>query len=141
MAEQASAGVDATARPTPRNALVTWLIPTLMIASGPPLGAALGTTAFRMAPVFAIVGGVLIFFYTTIAMTKELNAAAKTDLKGWHVLIPIYGIYWAVVPLRAAMTKAKQSAGKSEARGAVLYFLLLLYALAADLNDLADARG
>jgi hypothetical protein len=140
MAEGVSTGADTAARPTRRNALVTWLIPTVMIAMGPPLGAALGTTAFRLAPTFAIVGGILIFYFTTITMVKELNTAAQTDLKGWHVAIPIYGIYWAVVPVRAAMAKAKASAGKGEARGVVLYLLLFLYALAADLNDLVDAR-
>lgn len=125
-------------RPTRRNALVTWLIPMVCFALAPPLGNFLGTTAFRFAPTAAILAGVLITLTSAGAMIAELNTAAGSSLKVWHLFIPIYGIYWAAVLVRNAMKAAKQKARKGEPRSLIVYALLFLYALAADLNDLAE---
>lgn len=126
-----------TIKPTKRNALVTWLIPTVCVALAPPLGALLGTTAFRLAPNAAILCGVLIALAVTHGMIAELNAAAGSELKSWHLLIPFYNVYWAAVLVRNETARAKQKANKGQPRSVVVYFLFFLYALAADLNDLA----
>jgi hypothetical protein len=56
------------------------------------------------------------------------------------MLIPIYSIYIALVVVPAEVTRAKQMLGVSEpTRNVLLYLFLFLYALAADLNDMAKA--
>ncbi|MBK7585761.1 MAG: hypothetical protein IPI67_36940 [Myxococcales bacterium] len=65
-------------RPTKRNAFVTWLIPSVCFALAPPLGAALGTTPFRLAPTAAIVAGFFIMLFTSISMAKELMTSDTT---------------------------------------------------------------
>lgn len=132
-----STALAAPATPTRRNPLTTWLIPTVFFLLAPPLGGLLGTTMFRFAPNAAILAGALLTFISAGAMIREVNAAAGSDLKAWHLLIPVYGLYWAVVLVRQQVAVAKQKAGKGEPRGTVLYLFLFLYALAADLNDLA----
>lgn len=124
--------------PTKRNALTTWLVPTVCFAVAPPLGNFLGTTAFRMAPTAAILAGIFIAFAFARVMLSELNSTAGSKLAAWHWFIPVYGLYWAAVSVQREMATAKQRAGKGAARGAVLYLFLFLYALAADLNDLAE---
>jgi len=125
------------ARPTRRNALTTWLIPMVCFVLAPPLGGLLGETPFRFAPTAAILAGVAITYLSLVTMIRELNAAAGSSLVPWHLFIPLYGIYWAVVLVPKEMAVAKQKAGKGPPRGLVVYLLLFLYAFAADLNDLA----
>lgn len=123
--------------PTRRNALTTWLFPTVFFLLAPPLGALLGTTAFRFAPNAAILVGLLLTLVAARAMIAELNVAAGSNLTFWHFVIPIYGLYWAAVLVPQAMAVAKQRANKPAPRSAVVYLFLFLYALASDLNDLA----
>jgi hypothetical protein len=124
-------------KPTTRNAFLTWLIPVLCFAAAPPLGAFLGTTAFRFAPNAAILVGVALFALNVKAMVAELTAVTGGDIVWWHLLIPIYGIYLAVTAIPSEMAKAKQKMGKPPPRGVIVYLFLFLYAFAADLNDLA----
>jgi hypothetical protein len=132
-----STALATTATSTRRNALTTWLIPTVFFILAPPLGGLLGTTMFRFAPNAAILAGVLLTFASAGAMVREINAAAGSDLKAWHLLIPVYGLYWMAVLVPAQVAVAKQRAGKPPPRGLVVYLFLFLYALAADINDLA----
>ncbi len=132
-----STAIAAATTPTRRNPLTTWLIPTVFFILAPPLGNALGTTAFRFAPTAAILVGVALTFFSAAAMVREVNAAAGSELKPWHLFIPIYGIYWAAVLVPQQVAIAKQKAGKPPPRGLVVYLFLFLYALAADINDLA----
>jgi hypothetical protein len=125
------------ARPSVRNPWTTWLVPMACFAAAPPLGGLLGTTAFRFAPNAAILAGVAITAAFTKGMIDELNSAAGSQLKFWNLFIPIYGIYWAAVLVPRQMAVAKQKANRGQPRGAVVYLFLFLYALAADLNDLA----
>ncbi len=125
------------AQPTQRNPWTTWLIPLACFAAAPPLGGLLGTTAFRFAPNAAILAGLGITAAFTKGMIDELNTAAGSQLKFWHLFIPIYGLYWAAVLVPQQMRLAKQKANRGQPRGAVVYLFLFLYALAADLNDLA----
>ena len=72
-------------------------------------------------------------------MFAELNSVTNSNtIKWWLLLIPFYNYYvmWVLVPQE--MTKAKQMSGVQQpTRGFVVYFFLWLYALAADLNDIA----
>ncbi len=123
--------------PTRRNALVTWLVPTVFFLLAPPLGNFLGTTAFRLAPNAVILVGFFFMFTATRDMIAELNAAAGSSLTFWHLFIPVYGLYWAAVLVPKEVGVAKQKVNKGAQRGLVLYLFLFLYALASDLNDLA----
>lgn len=123
--------------PTKRNALTTFLLPTVCFFAAPPLGAALGTTPFRFAPTAAILVGFGLFAAACLAMVKELNAATGGTFVWWHLMIPFYGLYLAVTAIPKQMAQAKQQASAPAPRGAVMYLLLFLYAFASDLNDLA----
>lgn len=128
---------------TRRNPLTTWLVPTLCFAAAPPLGNYLGTTPFRFAPNAAILAGAAISAMFLMAMIRELETMPSaqpgdTKLVWWHWFIPIYGLYWAAVIVPRAVAAAKKQAGKPAPRSAVAYLFVLLYALAADLNDLAE---
>lgn len=123
--------------PTKRNALMVFLIPTICFIAAPPLGAALGTTAFRFAPNAAILAGFLIFAMHAKAMVAELNAATGGKFVWWHLLIPVYGLFLAVTAIPKQMAEAKQKAQAPAPRGAVLYLFLFLFAFASDLNDVA----
>ncbi len=127
----------AAAKPTTRNALLVFLLPVILIAIAPPLGAALGQTHFRAAPSFAMVTGFLIMFFLLQRMAAELRSVTGGTLQGWYYLIPVYGLYWAATTLRAEVAAAKTKAGKPEPRSAVMYAFLCVYAFASDLNDLA----
>lgn len=129
---------DASAKPTVRNPLSTFMVPIICFALAPPLGNFLGTTMFRFAPTAAIIAGLLIFMFHASQMVRELNAASGGAFVWWHLLIPIYGLYLAATAVPAQMAKAKQEQGKPPPRGALAYLFLFLYVFAADLNDLAS---
>ncbi len=129
-------GAGAAPKPTTRNALLTWLLPVLLIAAAPPLGNFLGQTWLRLAPSAAMAGGILLIFFTMQRMAAELNSVTGGKLVGWHYLIPVYGLYWALAVLPKEMAAAKQKLQRPPPRGAVIYLLVCLYAFAADLNDL-----
>lgn len=128
----------ATAKPTKRNALLTWLIPVLTYLLTFPAGNYLGTTSLSF--LVSVPGSISVIFAlgSTMMMIRELNAAAGTTLKAWHTIIPFYNLYWIAVVVPGAMATAKQKAGKAPPRGAAVYLFLFLYAFAADLNDLAE---
>lgn len=118
---------------------MTWLLPTLFIVAAPPLGGFLGETAFRSAPSLAMVAGILLTIFELRKMTLEVSSITKTPIAWWPIIVPLYGLYWSAVALPAEVAKAKSAAGKGAPRGAVVYLFLCLYALASDLNDLAEA--
>jgi len=126
-------------QPTKRNAALVCGAPMACFVLAPPLGNFLGQSAFRMAPTFAILAGMLLTYGVVRPGIAELNSAAKSELAWWHLFIPIYGLYWAAMVVPAQMRIAKEKAGKPAPRGAVVYLLLFVYALAADLNDLAES--
>lgn len=132
----ATAGV--VTRPTKRNALMTWLVPALIYMLTFPAGNFLGTTSLSFLVSLPGSISVLITLFSTMKMVAELNAAAGTTVKVWHIAIPLYNLYWLAVVVPGAMAIAKQKAGKAPPRGAVVYLFLFLYAFAADLNDLAE---
>jgi hypothetical protein len=74
-------------------------------------------------------------------MLGELDSVVRSGAAPWwSMLIPIYSIYIALVVVPTEVTRAKQMLRVPEpTRNVVLYLFLFLYALAADLNDIARA--
>jgi hypothetical protein len=136
-----SSGATATG-PKKRNALMTWLLPVLVMVGGIIAGAIL---AIAISPTLAIVStlGVLVgglwYLILTIQMATELKAVTgNPSFAWWPVLIPLYQYYWLLVLLPQEVARAKQMRGvQAPVRSLVLYFFLGNFALASDLNDLA----
>jgi hypothetical protein len=80
-------------------------------------------------------------FISIVKMMNELQAITKSEqLAWWGLIIPFYSLYIVLAVVPAEVTKAKQALRVPEpTRNVVVYWLLLLYALAADLNDIARA--
>jgi hypothetical protein len=132
-------------RPTVRNPLMTFLLPVGIIIFGNILGPIL--VSVTEMGVFALVGsaislvGAVLWIIAIVKMTGELKTVTNNPaFAWWPALVPIYQLYWAVIMLPAEMTRAKQMRGvQTPTRGLVVYLFLLLYAYAADLNDIAKA--
>jgi len=57
----------------------------------------------------------------------------------WMVLVPCYGFYYGLTAVPAQVEKAKQMAGVNAPRqSTILYLIVPSYALAVDLNDIAQ---
>jgi hypothetical protein len=137
-------------KPRMRNAVMTLLMP-LIVFAGAIIVMIVGTIVASAAesPVIAMItsgvgslaylGGMVIALISMFRMLGELNSVTKTNnVQWWMVLIPLYNYYvmWILVPQEVA--RAKQMTGtQAPARNIVLYIFLWLYALAADLNDIA----
>ena len=89
----------------------------------------------------AELAGCVLFFVSAVKMMGELKAVTKAEtLAWWGLLIPFYSLYVILVVVPGEMTKAKQWLRVQEpTRNVLLYWLIFLYAFAADLNDLARA--
>ncbi len=145
---QALAGFQANlqaggGKPRMRNALMTLLI---------PLGISLGGTIvfsivagitniyslMYLGQLCALAGGVLAI-YQFYQMVNEVKWVTKDEsLQFWPIIIPIYNLIWILTILPVHVTKAKQMVGAQQpTRSLVVYFFLSLYALAADVNDIA----
>jgi hypothetical protein len=79
----------------------------------------------------------LIVWY---GMVKELkNFTNDSDFFEFGWIIPCYGLFWALSVLPNQVSKGKQMAGSQRpANSIVLYIFLAPYALASDLNQIAD---
>jgi hypothetical protein len=139
-----------TPKPTVRNPLMTLLLPMgaifggfilqivfVVIASAMESGAiaAIGGLIAGL----VILGGAVLTFLAAVKMMNELRAITKAEnLAWWGLLIPLYSLYIMLIVVPQEMTKAKQALRVQEpARNIVFYWLLFLYAFAADLNDIA----
>jgi hypothetical protein len=147
----AAMGLQAgSGKPQARNALMTFLMPLILIIGGQILGTILTIVFVSVLdmPSLSFLGligslvalaGAVIGFISAVKMIGELNGVTKSGaVAWWMLLVPLYNYYvmWILVP--AEMGKAKQMAGVQQPpRGFVVYFFLWLYAFAADLNDIA----
>jgi predicted transporter len=141
-----------TPKPTPRNPLMTMLIPVgvffgsviLSVVSAIMAGvldsAVIGLLGSSVAGLGMLAGSVLMFI-SAVKMMTELRAITKAEtLAWWGLLIPLYSLYIVLVVVPAEMTKAKQALRVQEpTRNIIFYWLLFLYAFAADLNDVGRA--
>jgi len=139
-----SAG-GAGGRPTVRNPLMTFLIPILLMTVMPGIftGIASATDIGAIALLGSLcsLAGAVLSLVSIIKMTNELKAVTgNAGFAWWPIFIPIYSIYWAWILVPQEMAKAKQMRGvQNPPRGIVVYIFLFLYAMAADLNDIAKA--
>jgi hypothetical protein len=129
-------------RPKRRNPWIVFLTPILCVVLGQIIGAVL---AAAIDPMLALVGSLIAFVGSIlglvwlIMMLLDLKKVSQDDgFMWWLLFIPCanYYLLWLLTP--QTVTKAKQMAGlQVPARHIVLYIFFPLYALAADLNDLA----
>ena len=127
--------------PTRRNALMTWLLPGLVMFGGVILSVILAfivPALGSLAGLFVLAGGIL-YLLAGIKMANELKAATRNDkFAWWPMLVPGYNVYWMWLLVPAEVTKAKQMLGVQQpTRSMVLYIFLWHFALASDLNDMA----
>ncbi len=79
--------------------------------------------------------GIFVFYQ----MAKELADFTGDGFFALGFLIPCYNIIWLLSVLPGQVTKAKQMGGSQKpARGVILYLFVPAYALACDLNEVAD---
>jgi hypothetical protein len=133
-----SAGVGT--QPTRRNALMTFLVPALVMFGGIVLGLIL---SFVYAPlgllaVLFVLAGSVMYLLSAIKMVNELKSVTKNAaFPWWPIFIPVYSIYWLWFLVPAEVTKAKQMIGAQiPPRSIVLYIFLWHFALASDINDM-----
>ncbi len=79
----------------------------------------------------------LIVWYGMVKELKDYTQDPNFFVFGW--LIPCYNIIWILLKLPEQVTKAKQMAGAQRpAKSFFLYWLVPGWALASDLNEVAD---
>jgi hypothetical protein len=137
-------------KPRVRNAIMTLLMPFIIIFGGGVVGsilvsvgasadsAILAMLGSAISGLSSLVGGV-IYLISAIRMLGEINGVTKSGaLAWWQIFVPLYNYYvlWILVP--GEVQKAKQMVGVQQpARGIVVYVFFWLYAAASDLNDIA----
>jgi hypothetical protein len=132
-------------RPSIRNPIITLLVPTGLSLGGNVLDAiGMSTTdigLLRVVGWIAEIAGVVLAIVAIVRMTRELRAVTGDyAFAWWPTFVPIYNIVWAVSSLPDEIRRAKLIAGvEAPTRSGVVYFFFLLYAFAADLNDIARA--
>lgn len=135
-----SAG-NTTGGPTKRNALMTFLLPGIVIFGGGILGSVL---AYIWAPLGLLsslfgLAGMIMYLLSAIKMANEIKSVTRNaSFAWWPIFIPIYNYYWLWIMVPAEVTKAKQMMGVQQpTRSIVLYIFLWHFALASDINDMA----
>jgi hypothetical protein len=129
------------ARPQRRNPIMTLLLPIGLQVLGNILAPILGSIEPMLAIVGSLVGmvGGILGLVFLIKMLLELkNFTGDPDFNWWFIFIPCLNIYFLWVKVPEQVTKAKQMAGvQAPTRSIIAYIFVGLYALAADLNDIA----
>jgi hypothetical protein len=138
-------GLAGGGRPKTRNPVMTFLVPIGIII----LGNIIRTVLAIILPVnlmaISNIGGLvsLVGSIVTIlawkAMADELKSVTKNPaFSWWPIIIPIYNIIYLFTMVPPEVTRAKQMVGAPQpTRPPILYFFLPLYAMAADINDIA----
>jgi len=135
------APLQAGHRPTRRNALLTWLLPTGLIFMGfflsVVLGLAVSPAFFSLFGLFAL-GATVWYVVLAIQMANEVKAVTRTeDFAWWPIFVPFYGMYWMWILVPQEVSKAKQLLGiQQPTQSIVLYIFLWHFAFASDLNDM-----
>ncbi|MBW2527517.1 MAG: hypothetical protein JRI23_25270, partial [Deltaproteobacteria bacterium] len=132
-------------RPKRRNPILTLVIPFALIIGGQVLGGILGAIEPMLAMVGSLVAlvGSIYAFVLIIMMLLEVKKVTQDDsFMWWLVFIPCANYYLLWILLPKQIDKAKQMAGlQTTSKGIIMYIILLLWALPADLNELAEPEG
>jgi hypothetical protein len=131
----------ASAGPQERNALMTWLLPFVVIFGGVILSTILSLVSMTLgslAYVLFVLGGATWYLILAIQMAIELKAVTQSeDFAWWPALVPFFNLYWAWVLVPQEVAKAKQRMRlQMPTRPMVLYVVVWHFALASDLNDM-----
>jgi hypothetical protein len=131
-----------TGGPSRRNALMTFLLPGIVIFGGSIVGSVLGSLIWwplTFLGTLSVLAGAVMYVVSAIKMANELKAVTRNAaFAWWPMLIPFYNYYWAWLMVPAEVTKAKQMMGiQQPTRSIVLYIFLWHFALASDINDMA----
>lgn len=135
----------AGAKPTVRNPIMVLVIPLALIIGGSIIGTILGMIVGVLGYLGTLISlvGMVYAMIQTVGMLRELgNYTQDTEFNWWWIFIPCLGIYFALMKVPEQVTKAKQKAGIEQmkpTRGLVLYLFVWPFALANDLNDIAQA--
>jgi hypothetical protein len=133
-------------RPRQRNAVMTLLIPIGVIVVGRIIATILaivfsGSGLALLANIGTLVAlaGYVLFVYVWAQMVKELKSVTNNQgFAWWPMIVPIYNIIYLFTMVPPEVARAKQMVGAPQPpRQPIVYFFLSLYALAADLNDIA----
>lgn len=124
-----------------RNALLTWLLPLLVIFGGFVLSAILAfiTPALAVLGSLVVLAGAIWSLLLAIVMVSELKALTRNEaFAWWPIFVPFYSMYWAWILVPQEVARAKQlRAVQRPPQSIVLYIFLWHFALASDLNDMA----
>ena len=117
-----------------------------LIVGGQIIGGILG----RITPMLGYVGTLVALagmgltgFYLYQMLTELKNFTKNPDFTWWFAFIPCFGLYFLGFVLPPEVQRAKQMAGSTNqtTKHMVLYLFFPQFALAADLNDVANPRG
>ncbi len=130
------------ARPQRRNPIMTLLLPVGLNIGGNIIGAILASaidpSMVFVGSLISLVGSVLGLVFMIKMLLELKNFTGDPDFNWWFIFIPCLNIYFMWVKVPEQVTKAKQMAGvQAPTRSIVAYIFFFLYALAADLNDIA----
>ncbi len=112
---------------------------------GSILGTILGMIVGPLVYVGSLItlAGMVLGLINSVSMVRELqNYTQDTQFVWWWLFIPCLGIYFAMIKVPEQVTKAKEKAGIAQSkptRTIVFYLFLWMYALASDLNDIAQS--
>ena len=126
-----------------RNALLTWLLPGLVVFGGALLSivlAVLVNPLFTLLGVVVVLAGALWSFLLAVVMIGEVKSVTRNRQFGWFpaLLVPFYSMYWAWILVPQEVARAKQLRGvQRPPQSILLYIFLWHFALASDLNELA----
>jgi hypothetical protein len=141
----------AGAKPKVRNPVMTLVVPIGAFVVGAILMTVAGIlstvpvlpTILSLVAAVAYLAGTVIGLMSAVGMLRELqNYTQDAEFVWWWLFIPCLGTYFALLKVPEQVNKAKQKAGIAQtkpARGIVFYVFLWLYALANDLNDIAQS--
>ena len=123
---------------------MTWLLPFIVIVGGGTVATILSFVVPRLALIapLAELAGSAWFLVLAIAMVGEVRSVTRnTSFAWWPILVPIYGMYWAWILVPQEVAKAKRLVGLAKPpQHIVLYIFLWPFALATDINEIADQR-
>jgi hypothetical protein len=126
--------------PTRRDPLRTFLLPLGAVVAGVILSAVLGNILGALALLGSLVslGGVAWAVVLGWTMASEVKGVTQNpSFVLWHLFLPFYNIYWAVIVVPQEVARAKQLLGVSApVRPTVFYFFLWPFALASDINEM-----
>jgi hypothetical protein len=113
-------------------------------------GQILGIILAFIEPMLALLGnlvvlaGAVMFLVYMIMMLMELKNYTRDDsFNWWFIFIPCLNYYlmWILTPQQVGKAKQMAQSRNSQPRSIVAYIFVPQYALAADLNDIANPAG